>query len=174
MIKPLTLLVMLWILLAPAGAQETGDDGPSGLSARGLAELNANLMRIAEALESLQVDQRVLLTVRRVELAERRIAPLESRLQRARDDVRAQQEEIAQLESVARQWEQEVEEAIREGADPRELSQREELARLRSMTDLAQERLTGADRRVIEAEDEIAHSRRRIEILEELLEELDD
>ena len=85
MIKPLTLLVMLWILLAPAGAQETGDDGPSGLSARGLAELNANLMRIAEALESLQVDQRVLLTLRRVELAEQRIAPLESRLRRARD-----------------------------------------------------------------------------------------
>ena len=172
MSRSVALFVLLALAWSFAGPGEAGDDAPVVLPPDRIDTLNSNLGRIAEALEALRLDQRVLLTLHRVDLAERRIAPLEDRLERARADVRADRDEIARLEPFIRQFENAVQEAVRAGVDPSTIPERNELDRIQAMTDLAQARLADAERRVTEDEDEIARNRKRIQILDEIVETL--
>ncbi len=167
----LTLLLALAATALPAAAQGAGAEGSAGIAPPALERIERSLREIAEALREIQVDQRTLLALRRIEIAEARLAPLSAELHRARDDVRASQDEIAQLNAVAESFRDQVAAALRSGADPRDSAAHVELEQIEKMVDLEKERLETARRRVIEAEDDLARDRERIKLLEEQLEE---
>ena len=120
----------------------------------------------------IQLDQRMLLMLRRFEVANRSLDPLRRDLSGAREDLRSAKGEVEHLAAIKVSFEREIELQIREGADPRDLPQREEMDRIDAMIELEESRVAAAERRVIEAEDNLARARRRVEILEEALEEL--
>ena len=172
-----TALVICSVLLVHASghavAQDRSASAPQAAALAGrLDELSENLGEIARSLRALLDNQDKLLLLRRIELAERRLEPLGSEVRRAASAVRNHEEEIAHIEQVRESFEREIDEAVRSGADPQQLSQRGELQNLESMIALQQQLLENARRSVIEAENDLARGRNEIAILDEQLQEL--
>ena len=152
-------------------AQEIQPD-PTTTSAD-IRRIADNLEEIADSLRGLMADQNALLMMRRVELAEQRVAPLSRSVRNARTDAENRESEIMELNAVRESIESQIEQALREGQDPQQLNgEREEIQRLDSMIELREIQLEDDRRKAIEAEDELARARRKIEILDDKLEEL--
>ena len=161
---------------APTMAAEAapGPDEISRLVVQQMVELNRSLDHIAHALQTVLGNQKVDLLIKRIELDERRLSPLGEELRRARDSVRAEQEEIAQMEGIQEQLQRQIDEAVRVGADPRSVEERQQQNHLETMIEVGRERLEAAERRVIDLENDVARGRDRIAILDEQLQELLD
>jgi flagellar biosynthesis chaperone FliJ len=155
---------------ASSYAQHPASDPPATIE--GIERLNAHLEDIARSLREIRSNQQLLLMLRQIELLERRLAPLEDEHRRAQDDVRATNEQIAQMAGMAERYREEVDRAVRSGADPLQVPERAEVEHIETMLELQRERLEAAEQRVIEADNDLARGRRRIEILDDKLEEL--
>lgn len=155
--------------LLPVSAQETR---PGEAPARSTDRTEAALEEIADSLREIAASQRLLLVMQRVELAQSRLDPLLSELSNARDEVKALTEEFESMTTWATHLEQQIEDAIRSGADPTTIAEKDELDQVETMTTLLEQRLSDAERRVMDAENDVARSRRKVEILDERLETL--
>ena len=100
-------------------AQETASDQWVAIPSDVMDRINANLEDIAISLRELRADQNVLLTIRRIELAENRLAPINDELRRARQEVRSLNEQVAQMTGILDNLRQQHEESLRAGADCR-------------------------------------------------------
>jgi len=178
MIKSSTSLVLLSVLLATGGPSAVAQQAPSGTEIATLTaeigKLNGSLDDIARSLRVLLHDQKIQVVIRRIELAERRQAPFSSELRSARADVRAQKEELVRMEGIMENIRRRVDDAIRQGNDPQNVPERAELEQFESMLEIERERLSTAEVRVIDLENDAARGRDRIGILDEQLQELLD
>jgi hypothetical protein len=167
-----TVILVLVITLSGAAvyAQQSALDPPAEVD--GIERLNTHLEDIARSLREMLSNQQLLLTMRQIELMERRLEPLEDEHRRAREDVRATNEQIAQMVGIAKSFREQIDRAVRGGADPLQVPERSELEHIDTMLELQREQLAAAERRVIEADNDVARERRRIEILDDKLEEL--
>lgn len=169
-------LGIVLLLLSLTGVALGHDPDPEGqsfaVSGDAMDRVSANLEDIARALDDLRRDQKLLLTIRRVELAERRLAPLNDELRNAREEVRSTQEQVARMQGILETLSEQADRAVQSGADPLQVPERRQAEQLESMLKLQQEHLERAEQRAIEAENDLARGRRRIEILDEKLEEL--
>ena len=78
------------------------------------------------------------------------------------------------MERMREDFQQQVDEAVRKGADPLNLPERRELEHIENVIELDREQLVIAQARAIDAEDDLARRKKRMEILDEKLEELLD
>jgi hypothetical protein len=171
MFRTIVVLVLVTVLSTAAGyAQQTAVDPSAEVDA--IDRIDTRLEEIARSLREMLSHQRLLLTMRQIELVERRLEPLEREHRRAQEDVRAADAQITQLAGIAENFREQIDRAVRQGADPREVTERSELERLEAMLELQQEQLEAAELRVIEADNDLSRGRTRIEILDDKLEAL--
>jgi len=168
------LLFGLVTLLVAGGASYRAQDTPLDVvsTPADIQRIADNLEDIAISLRALMADQNALLMMRRVELAEQRVAPLSRTVRNAKQDAENRETEIMELSSMRQHLDNQVEKAMREGQDPQTIDEREEIPRLDAIIELRRTQLEDDRRKVIESEDELARARRRIEVLDEKLEEL--
>jgi len=178
MIKAVSSLVFLTVLLAATGHSADAPEADPGTQIATLTgeirSLNRSLEDIAGSLRALLHDQKVELSIRRIELEERRQEPLGGELRSARAEVRAQQEELTRMEGIRENVRRQIDDAVRAGADPQTVPQRSELEQFETVVALERERLATAEARVIDLENDAARGRGRIAILDEQLQELLD
>ena len=155
----------------PAPARDAADD-PIGALRDSIERANTSLEAIAHSLSALHIEQQAMLMIRRVELEERRMSPLNSAVRSAHQDVEQLEREIRQMERMREDFQQQVDEAVRKGADPLDLPERREVEQIENVIELDREQLVIAQARAIEAEDDLARRKKRMEILDEKLEEL--
>ncbi len=138
-----------------------------------VAGIRQALDRLVDLLETVQRNQRVDLLLKRIELRERRSAPLERRLAGAQADVEGIEAEQVRMESMREQQERELDEIMRQGQETDD-GVRRMLREVERMQTAMEARLLDAQSRVRRFEDELADGREEIEILDELLLELLD
>ncbi len=158
----------------PAVAQQTGVESEIATLTTEIGKLNRSLSDVARSLRELLHDQKIQVVIRRIELEERRQAPLGSELRSARSDVRSQQDELVRMEGILENIRQEIDDAVRDGADPQTAPQRIEIREFERMIEVERDRLPAAEARVIDLENDAARGRDRITILDEQLQELLD
>lgn len=163
----LGLVVLAVVSFQPAAGQE-GDD-----ITRELRRLNDQLQQIGVSLDALLANQKAQLIVRRIELEERRLAPLDREVRGARGDVRNKEAEIRQTRTYRDTTEEELEAAIRAGEEL-DGPQRSELKLMDEMIKNLETELGAFQSRVFELEDDLARGRERVESLDEQLMELLD
>jgi chromosome segregation ATPase len=165
----LTLLCLLILGTAsmPSRAEEDMDDLVDEM-----ADINRSLERMAVLLETLIGNQQVDILLKRIELQERRLAPLESELrrgERALIDIEARlkrmQEEREEMENV-------LAEEVRDGIDREESETRRMKSQLDRVVESESARVEEMRRRVLRLEDELSDGRDEIVILDEQLQEL--
>jgi hypothetical protein len=97
---------------------------------------------------------------------------VEDQARRARDDVRARNEELDQFRAVRESVRRQLDEAVLQGRDPMSISEREEIDRIDAMIEMREAQLEDAEQRVLLWEDELARGQERVEILDDMLDEL--
>jgi septal ring factor EnvC (AmiA/AmiB activator) len=158
------LCVLLFLAVSPPIlSQDEAED---------MAGINRSLERMVVLLETLIGNQQVDILLKRIELQERRLAPLESELrrgERAMIDVEARlkrmQEEREAMEDV-------IAEEVRDGIDKEDSEARRMKNQLDRVLESESSRVDEMRRRVQRLEDELADGRDEILILDEQLREL--
>jgi chaperonin cofactor prefoldin len=135
-----------------------------------LERVRASLERLVELLEDAQAGQRAELILRRIERKERRLLPLESRMQDVREELSLLEQETAEFEGFREQFDQELRDARERGeSDDREARMiREQIDRREEELEKRKESL---ELRIRRLEDEVAERREEIALLEASLEE---
>jgi chromosome segregation ATPase len=131
-----------------------------------LAGMRHSLDEIALLLAATLDQQQVAVLMTRMELKQRRMAPLEQLLQRTRDDrdgLRQERERMADMREIIR------EEAGDSAAEAEGV--RLDLERVRREMERMDDRLASLDQRIIELEDDLASNQDDIAILEEMVDE---
>lgn len=171
-----TLVVVSLAFLAATTAPSVAADpeAPPQAVERRLASIAESLERIAGTLERILSEQRVEVVIRRMELEARRIAPLEQELRSAREELRGRRANVEQIRTMRDDLEGRIDEAIRSGADPATLPERDEMRNLEAMLAFEESRVEEAERRVLELEQDLDRGRDAIRILDDTLRELLD
>ena len=138
-----------------------------------VAGIRQALDRLVELLETVQRNQRVDLLLKRIELRERRLAPLQKRLAAAQGDVEGSQAERVRMRAMKEQQERQIDESVRAGRETDDIARRM-LQEIEQVEAAMEARLDDAEARVRRFEDELADGREEIEILDEILLELLD
>ena len=168
-----TLSVALFLNWAAATqAQETppADDQTTFLLEE-VAGLNRSLEEIATLLSLLLKQQHVDILIKRIELKERRLSPLQSELRGTQDERTSVQEEIKGLEAFRKETERQLDEQAQTGLDTLDSDERRMLREMELRSERLTERLERLDQRAIELENDFAASREEITILDEMLAE---
>ena len=151
--------------------QETAATAPSaepnvdGLQQE-LAGMRRSLDDIALLLAATLDQQQVAVLMTRMELKQRRMAPLEQLLQRTRDDrdgLRQERERMADMREIIREQAGDSEEEAE--------AMRSDMEHARRALERMDDRLATLDQRVIELEDDLARNLDDIAILEEMVDE---
>jgi len=154
-----SLLVIAAISSPPVAAQ---DQAPLRLSASEthLSEISSSLARIADLLESQIKGRRLDLVMQRIELRQRRLAPLESRLRSARASRRSDLHQRLRLESQLEDTANQFESGVLE-IEPAELSRMTD--HFESELALIKARMQAADDQIAALENEVTRYRNEIE-----------
>jgi hypothetical protein len=139
-----------------------------------LRGIHQALDRLVELLESTERRQRVDLLLKRMEMRERRQAPLESRLRTAENEVNGLQDELKHLDAMWEQQEAHYERAIDEGEEVSPADRRRMKDEFEAMKAAIAARAEEARLRLQRAEDDLYDGRKELEILDEQLLELLD
>jgi len=160
------------ILLSPAVVAQDRTDGSATEIAEDVQGIHQALNRLVVLLEEVQQQQHVELLLKRIELKERRLAPLERHLRSAENDVVGLEDELKHIEVMRTQSEQEIDDEIRSGKDDPDSESRQRLDALERIVEPLNARLDEARMRVRRAEDDLLDGREEIELLDEMLMEL--
>jgi len=160
------------LLLSTAAVAQSATDAPSTQVAADVHGIHQALNRLVVLLEEVRQQRHVELLLKRIELKERRLAPLENRLRSAEGDVVGLEDELKHIEVMRTQTEQQIDDEIRTGKDDPQSGSRRMLDEVERMVESLNARLDEARLRVRQAEDDLLDGREEIEILDEMLMEL--
>ena len=166
------LAVLLAVVASAPVAAQDHSDAVEKQVVRELAGIQRSLADLVDLLETMRRNQDVDLVLRRIELHERRLAPLERSVRGNEQD----QIDTRQQVSEAVMWKERTEDRIleleREGIEetPEDFRQQVEVAE--GEIERLQLRLDGLLQRQIELENTVADGRDEFEILDDLLREL--
>lgn len=166
-IVPAALLFVF--LAAPAVAQtptETGSD-----LVKEVAALRKTMEEAVALLDRALVHQRVELLLKRLDLKERRVLPLESELRGARDGLTASRNEVERFELIVEETEQRISEEVRDGTDRADSENRRLKQDLEQALAHIRRNLESDEERVRRLEDELGDRLEEIEVLEDSLQE---
>ncbi len=167
---PILIVLILLCLVLPV--TRTAAETPAPELGADVAGIRSALDRLVVLMETVQHQQRVDLVLKRIELRERRLAPLEQRLQDAHSDVETMEGELVQMRAMREQFEAQLDELSKtRDMDENERNQIREFERVEAAIEA---RTDEAQLRVRRYEDELADGREEIEILDEMLLELLD
>jgi len=166
------ILAALILSSLPVAGQAPATDAPSGLLSEDVQGIRRALDRLVVLLEITQRHQEVDLVLKRIELRERRMEPLERRLRSAENEIEGIEEQLQALERMREQQEEALDEEIREGVDVPRSETRRLLDDIERSEAGAAERLESVRMRVQQYENDLAHGRREIEILDDMLMDL--
>jgi len=155
----------------PAVGQPTGEAQSEAMAAD-LQGIHQALDRLVELLESTQQRQQVELLMKRIEMRERRQAPLESRRRTAENEVNGLQDELKHLDAMWEQQEAHYERSLEEGEEVSPSDKRRMRDEFERMKAAITARADEARLRVQRAEDDLYDGRKELEILDEQLMEL--
>jgi hypothetical protein len=158
-------LAVLSFANMPAGSQQERpvDD---------LAGINRSLERMVVLLETALEHQEVDILLKRIELKERRLIPLESELRRAERSLLDMQSRLKMIQEELEQTEDQLSEEMRQGVDPKDSDARRAREQMERILATENVRAEEFQRRVRMLEDELAEGREDIAILDEQLQEL--
>lgn len=165
-------LAALILSALPVAAQSAATDYAPGDLSKDVQGIRQALDRLVVMLEITQRHQEIDLVLKRIELRERRMEPLERRLRSVENEIKDFEEHLKTLDRMQEQHEDILDEEIREGADAQRSETRRMLDDIKRTRVGAEERLESARMRMQQHENDLAHSRREIEILDEMLMEL--
>lgn len=159
------------VLAAQGALADPAPAAPSATSAleQEIAGIHRTLDRLVALLETVRDNQRVDLLLKRIELKERRLAPLENRWQSALDRIESLQSEATGVESRRAELEDTLNLEIRAGQDHPESDTRQMLQQLVAALKALEGQLAEARARARSLEDELAGSRKQIAALDEQL-----
>jgi hypothetical protein len=167
---PFALIAAIWV--SPA----TGQDAPPGDTpervVRELAGIQKSLDSLVVLLSTMHRNQDAVLILRRIEMHERRLAPLEGRLERNGREQLEVKTSIDNIQEWKSQLEEQIRETEREGREEVPLQMHQELRMAEQQTTQQQERYDRLQQQQIELENTLADRRDEVEILEDLLSEL--
>lgn len=171
-----TLMARFLVLIPLLGATPPMAQEPSTAASdpvvRELAGIQQALDDLVGLLESMRRNQDVDLILRRIELHERRLAPLERSLRGNEQDQIDTRQNITETEMWKSSTEDQIDELEREGIDhaPDDFRQQVVVAELE--IERLQLRLQTLQQRQIELENSLGDGRDEIEVLDDLLREL--
>jgi len=168
---PLALIAAIWV--SPASGQDAPVDTPERI-VRELAAIQESLDDLVTLLSMMRRNQDASLILRRIEMHERRLAPLEGRLERNRREQLDAKSSMSNIETWKSQTEEGILEIERKGRDEVPLPMRQEVHMAEQQMNREQERLETLQQQQIELEMALADRRDDVEILEDLLRELVD
>jgi chromosome segregation ATPase len=176
MIKNAVPFALVLIVLAAGGAPATAQEATTRPGVTVAPEpadrLSRSLDDIADSLRQLLRAEKTQIVLRRIELEERRLAPQSAELRGARSEVRGIKDEIRYMRIYVQDLESDVESELLAGADQDREAMRDQLETIQAEIRLNEEKLTAAERRVVDLEIDLAEGRDRIDILDERLLEL--
>jgi hypothetical protein len=156
---------------APTRAQPLPDAGVERLVEE-VAGLNRSLERLVVLLEGSLANQQVDLLLKRIDLKERRLAPLSAELREAEKSAVRAASEIRRIEEMRDQQERQISRDVREGNDRPDTDARRMMQKIEATFEYQSSRAEDEQARARRLEDELAEGREEIIILEELLQEL--
>jgi chromosome segregation ATPase len=167
-------MLLGWLLVAlcalPAAAQQQPD--PATRVADELAGVNRSLDQLVTMMQTMMEYQEIDLVLKRIEMKERRVLPLESALRNARETVTSVSSELERMQSMVQEWEDAESRAVREGREQEAAEFRQMIAHSRAEVEYQTATLDRYEQRVRELEDDIALLNRDLRGLDELLGEL--
>lgn len=166
---PVALIAAIWF--SPATGQGVPGDTPEQV-VRELAGIQQSLDDLVVLLSTMRRNQDADLILRRIEMHERRLAPLEGRLERNGREQLDAQASMGNSEEWKSQTEERIHEIKREGREEVPLQIHQELRMAEQRMIQEQERFDRLQQQQIELEDALADRRDEVEILEDLLHEL--
>lgn len=166
---PVALIAAIWVL--PASGQDRPADTPEQV-VRELAGIQESLDDLVALLSTMRRNQDADLILRRIEMHERRLAPLEGRLDGNRREQLDAKTSMSNLEAWKSQTEEQILEIERAGRGEVPLPMRQEVHMAEQQMDREQERFETLQQQQIELENALADRRDDVEILEDLLRDL--
>ena len=168
-IVPVALIAAIWVSPAP-GQDATGDIPERAV--RELAAIQDSLDELVVLLSTMRRNQEADLILRRIEMHERRLAPLDGRLDRNGREQQDAKTSMGNIKEWMSQTEERIREIEREGREEVPLELYQELRMAEQQLTQEQERLEMLQQKQIELENTLADRRDDVEILEDLLSEL--
>lgn len=148
---------------APVGREST-PRGP-------IEPLEVTVDRIAASLDALVRLERLSVTMQRLEIEDRRLAPLRGEVEREQRQLRLDREDLAQLEGVIAPLDDQLALAVREGRTEEAADLREEKARLEAALEMRRGTVAAGESRVQELQIDYDRARRRLDELSARLDE---
>lgn len=169
-------LVLLCAMLflgtpGPVSAQDS-QENPTEQLARELARLNRSLDRIVGLMEDSASYDRVELVLRRIDLKERRLAPLEAQMRRVDTQIFDHKSEIKRMEQMVEEHEDLLDDEIRDGTDRPGSDTRQYMHQLPQAVASITARYEELQLRQRRLEDELGDGRDEIALLDEALREM--
>jgi len=152
-------------------AQEPTEN-PTEQLARELARLNRSLDRIVGLMEDVASYDRIELVLRRIDLKERRLAPLEAQMRRVDSEMFDHKSEMKRMGQMVEEHEDRLDDEIREGTDRPNSDTRQYLHQLRQAVAGITARYEELQLRQRRLEDELADGRDEIALLDDALGEM--
>ncbi len=172
LLLPGVILALLTVTSGPVAAQPASTDLASAQLVEEMKGIRQALDRLVAFRQSTDYYQRVELVMKRIELSERRLAPLAAKL--VTIDARIDKDD-ANLQQLARMKEQQetyLQEQIKEGVDKPRSETRIMLKDIERSAEFREEGKKARLLRKQEIENDLAMGRKETEILDELLMEL--
>ena len=166
---PVALIVAIWV--SPATGQDAPGNTPERV-VRELAGIQESLDDLVALLATMRRNQDADLILRRIEMHERRLAPLEGRLERNGREQLDAKTSMGNIKEWKIQTEERIREIEREGREEVPLQMHQEVRMAEQQMTQEQERFDRLQQKQIELEDALADRRDEVEILEDLLLEL--
>jgi chromosome segregation ATPase len=154
----------------PAIAEEAMDAESTTLVEE-VAGLRGSVDQLVTLLERHMKYQKTELILKRLDLKERQLQPLERELRATRDDLEYRNEELDELGMYLAQVESEIEEEIRVGTDSPDSHSRRAREEVEERRKNLEERIVDLERRILDLEGEVAFRQREIDDLEDILED---
>jgi chromosome segregation ATPase len=162
-----------WVAPVAAQQQAVAGDQTARL-VQEVAGLNRSLDHMVAMLEQVMSNQKVDLLLKRIEIKERRLAPMASDLRSMESEYDNRKTEIKRLREFIKQQEEMLADELRQGIDPTDSEARLYLDDLNREIQVEGTRLEELTLRIRRLQDEIADEREEIAILDEQLSELID
>jgi chromosome segregation ATPase len=154
--------------------QSTPTDAQGQKLVREVAGLNRSVERLVSMLSTYLDNQQVELLLKRIDLKERRIAPIADDLRDVESAVFDSKSQLMHMQDMLRDEEDRLRNEIRDGVDQPDSETRLMIEQYERAIQADTARLDGLDRRLRRLEDELAEGREEIAILDEMLQELLD
>jgi len=163
------LLLALWTTVP--GAQDAQPEAPDSDLVVEVQNLNRSVGQLVSLLETAVSHQHIDLVLKRLQLKERRIAPLRDRVESAESAVNNREDELRRIKMMLEEHEETARERLRAGEEPDPEAQ-QMVDSLEPHVRILQRELEEYQLRLRTAEDDLARRLEEIEDLDEMLEEL--